>query len=70
MFAPVLSLNISPSRCPPEPVPWEAKLKPPGLDLASATRSETDFAGLSRGTASNWGKLHISVIGRKSLIGS
>src|SRR6516164_3500654 len=56
MFAPVLNLNISPSRCPPEPVPWEAKLKPPGFALASATRSAADFTGLSDGTASNWGK--------------
>ena len=70
MFAPVRTFNISPSRCPPEPLPCEAKLKPPGFDLASATSSETDLAGLSRGTVSNWGKVHISVIGRKSLIGS
>src|SRR5262249_1225859 len=70
MFAPVLALSISPSRCPPEPLPFEAKLRPPGFDLASATSSETERAGRSGGTASSCGKPHISVIGRKSLIGS
>jgi len=53
-----------------EPVPCEAKLNPPGFDLARATSSATDLAGLSRGSVSNWGKLHINVMGRKSLIGS
>jgi len=70
MLAPVLAFSISPRRCPPEPVPWDAKLKPPGFDLASATSSSTVFAGLSEATASNCGKLHSKVIGRKSLIGS
>ena len=70
MFAPVRIFIISPSRWPPEPLPCDAKLKPPGFDLAYATSSATDFAGLSIGTASSWGNLHISVIGRKSLIGS
>ena len=57
MLAPVLTFNISPSRCPPEPLPCDAKLKPEGFDLASATSSATDRAGLSSGTASSWGSL-------------
>ena len=70
MLAPVLTLSISPRRWPLAPLPCDAKLRPPGFDLASATKSVTDFAGLSSGTASSCGKLHIRVIGLKSLIGS
>jgi hypothetical protein len=70
MLAPLLALSISPRRWPPEPLPCDAKLKPAGFALASAMRSLTDCAGLSSGTASSWGKLHIRVIGLKSLIGS
>ena len=40
---------------PIEPMPCEAKLRPWGFCLDSATSSSTEFAGESLGTTSNMG---------------
>ncbi len=47
---PAACLNISPVRWIRLPTPEEAKVSLPGLALASATKSRTEFAGEDCGT--------------------
>src|SRR3979409_2093051 len=67
---PSVMLNCSPNRCDGVPVPGEAKLYLPELDLMSATSSLTVFPGNDGLTASTDAKASASVMGSKSLYGS
>src|SRR5215831_8342216 len=66
--SPKVSLNSSLDRCGVVPMPGEAKVYLPGLDLSSSTSSFTDFDGMTEGlTNSPLGEPAALVTGAKSL---
>src|SRR5688572_25156090 len=67
---PVSTLNSSPDRWIEVPLPLEAKLMVPGLDLATATSSGTVFAGTDGCATSTFGTPATSTIGAKSFAAS
>jgi hypothetical protein len=65
-----MDAKITPAMCGGVPLPPEAYLSSPGLALAIAISSLTEFAGTEGLTHSTVGAMASSVIGEKSLIGS
>jgi len=70
MSVPVTALNISPSRWGALPLLDEANDSFPGLALAYATTSNTDFIGRSALIVMTIGSSATSMIGVKSFTGS
>jgi hypothetical protein len=70
MFMLAMDLNNSPARYDDEPTEPEAKLSAPGLALANAISSLTDFTGNDGCTTKILGELSADEMGEKSLTGS
>ena len=66
MSIPAMDLSSSALRCDELPLPTEAKLSLPGLALAYATSSCTDFTGSCDVTASTFGWLDVMITGARS----
>jgi hypothetical protein len=67
---PAATRSRSPAQCEAAPSPAEAKFNTPGLALAAATRSPTDFQPFDGAATSTLGCTPNMATGMKSLTGS
>src|SRR5881409_2861626 len=68
MSVPVIKRKSSPAICLDDPGPEEAKVKPPGLDLASAITCPTFFAGTDGCTTMTESEVEADATATKSRI--